>query len=173
MTYRRLALVLALTLWTSCAPGVARDESDCRSHDEAVYYANAYADHYNVPRELVHAIITQESGWHPNATSKKGAMGLMQLMPATAARLGVRDPYSISENIGGGVRFLADLLRQFDGDLRKVVAAYYCGSHPISKRGLSYSNREVLSYVVSVRRLYRAEITKHTVLQASIGEVHQ
>ena len=62
---------------------------------EAVYYANAYADHYGVPRSLVHAVIEQESGWDPDAVSKKGAHGLMQMMPATARQYGVQHPFSI------------------------------------------------------------------------------
>ena len=59
---------------------------------ELQYYADAYADHYGVPRALVHAIIEQESGWNPAALSNMGAAGLMQLMPKTAERYGVREP---------------------------------------------------------------------------------
>jgi soluble lytic murein transglycosylase-like protein len=131
---------------------------------ESVYYADAYAEHYGVPRELVHAIIIQESGWNPHAVSRKGALGIMQLMPSTAARLGVVDPFSITENIGGGVRYLAELTREFNGDFRLVVAAYYCGSHPIQRRGLMYSNPDVLSYVKSVRTLYSEEVAQHAQL---------
>lgn len=141
-------------------------------HDEAVYYANAYADHYLVPRELVHALITQESGWNSRAVSSKGAMGLMQIMPRTASTLGVTDPFDISQNISGGVRYLAGLMQQFNGDLRLVMAAYYCGSHPISRRGLQYSNSDVYAYVASVRRLYEMELTLHNtpIANAIAGE---
>jgi soluble lytic murein transglycosylase-like protein len=132
-----------------------------RTHAEAVYYADAYADHYNVPRELVHAIITQESNWRPDAISRKGAIGIMQLMPATAARLGVSNVFSVADNIGGGVRYLAELMQKFSGDLRLVVAAYYAGSHRLEKRRLSYSNSAVHAYVVSVRRLYHEEMARH------------
>src|ERR1700692_4756261 len=72
-------LFLWLALSLSAAAGVVPENG----HDEAVYYADAYAAHYEIPKELVHAIITQESGWNPSAVSAKGAMGLMQLMPAT------------------------------------------------------------------------------------------
>jgi soluble lytic murein transglycosylase-like protein len=131
-------------------------------HEETVYYADAYAAHYQIPKELVHAIITQESGWNPRAVSSKGAMGLMQLMPATAAEYGVQSPFGISENLSGGVRYLADLMQQFHGDFRLVLAAYYRGSRPILRGGLHYSGADVLAYVASVRRLYLTELTLHT-----------
>jgi soluble lytic murein transglycosylase-like protein len=127
-------------------------------HDKEVYYADAYAAHYQIPRELIHAIITQESGWNPGAISPKGAMGLMQLMPATAAEYGVQNPFGISENLSGGVRYLANLMQQFHGDFRLVLAAYYRGSRPILRGGLHYSGADVLAYVASVRRLYLAEL---------------
>ena len=69
---------------------------------ELKYYADAYADHYGVPRALVHAIIAQESNWNPNALSNKGAGGLMQLMPATAEVYLVRNRFSVTENLSGG-----------------------------------------------------------------------
>jgi hypothetical protein len=128
---------------------------------EAVYYANAYADHYHLPRELVHAIIEQESDWNQRAISNKGAIGLMQLMPATAAHFFVRNPTSIQDNIGGGVRYLAALNDLFHGDLRMVVAAYYCGEHHILTSGLRYHNVEVIAYVTSVKSRYEHEVQLH------------
>jgi soluble lytic murein transglycosylase-like protein len=128
---------------------------------EAVYYANAYADHYGVPRELVHAVIAQESGWNQRALSGKGAVGLVQLMPDTASRFSVENPTSIEENIGGGVRYLAMLSDLFHGDLRMVVAAYYCGEHHILKSGLRYHNHEVIAYVGSVEKRYELELALH------------
>ena len=128
---------------------------------EAVYYANAYADHYHLPRELIHAIIEQESGWNQRAISNKGAIGLMQLMPATAAHFFVRNPTSIQDNIGGGVRYVAALNDLFHGDLRLVVAAYYCGEHHILTSGLRYHNVEVIAYVTSVESRYEHEVQLH------------
>jgi soluble lytic murein transglycosylase-like protein len=128
---------------------------------EAVYYADAYADHYGVPRSLVHAVIEQESGWSPNAISKKGALGAMQLMPDTARQYGVKHPFSLVENIGAGTRYLADLIREFHGDLRLAVAAYYCGDHSIRNKGLRYSNHDVFQYVSSVRALYFRDLARH------------
>ena len=85
-----------------------------------VYYADAYADHYRVPRALVHAIIGRESGWNPRAVSAKGAAGLMQLMPATAEGYGVVNPYAMTEN-------LTCIIREFPasgvlGDVRSRYA---------------------------------------------------
>jgi len=104
-------------------------------------------------------MITQESGWNPRAVSNKNAQGLMQLMPATAARYGVSDAFSKEENTCGGAHYLADLIHQF-GDFREAVAAYYCGEHHIAHRGLKYANSAVTAYVKSVRKLYVQEFEK-------------
>jgi soluble lytic murein transglycosylase-like protein len=147
--------------------GVASDPAAHAQDQVTMYYANAYADHYGVPRALVDAIIEQESNWDPLAHSVKHAEGLMQLMPATAAMYGVRNRYDILDNLSGGVRYLADLLSEFHGDMRLAVAAYYCGSQHILQRGLSYSNRDVVAYVQSVRRRYQRNLLNQTVQHAS------
>jgi soluble lytic murein transglycosylase-like protein len=102
------------------------------------------------------AIIDEESGWNPYAVSEKGAVGLMQLMPQTALRFGVRDRFRPDENIRGGVAYLAWLNREFGGDLRLITAAYYVGEDPISRRKLDYSSAGVQGYVKRVARRYRA-----------------
>jgi soluble lytic murein transglycosylase-like protein len=127
---------------------------------EAVYYADAYADHYGVPRALVHAIIAQESAWNSQAISKNNAEGLMQMMPATAAMYGVGNRFSVIENLGGGIHYLSELLTAFHGDMRLAVAAYYCGPSHILKEGLDYRNPQVLAYVESVRVRYRREVSE-------------
>jgi soluble lytic murein transglycosylase-like protein len=121
------------------------------SRKEAEYYVAAYARHYGVPVDFVRAVIEQESGWQACAISAKGAVGLMQLMPATAISLGVRDRCNISQNVSGGVRYLAWLMNKFRGDLRLVAAAYYAGEQVIAARGLEYANMDVVAYVGSVR----------------------
>jgi soluble lytic murein transglycosylase-like protein len=141
---------------------VATHPAASAQNRETLYYANAYADHYGVPRALVDAIIEQESGWDPLAQSLKDAEGLMQLMPETAAAYGVRNRYSVLENLNGGIRYLADLLREFHGDMRLAVAAYYCGPRHIVQRGLSYSNPDVVAYVRSVRRRYQCDLFNQT-----------
>jgi soluble lytic murein transglycosylase-like protein len=125
---------------------------------EMVYYANAYADYYHVPREIVYAVITHESGWKAKAVSNMGAMGLMQLMPATAAYYNVANPFDISENIGGGVHYLADLIAKL-GDWRLAIAGYYAGATWPLQRGLAYANQDVVQYVNSIQRLYTHELS--------------
>jgi soluble lytic murein transglycosylase-like protein len=150
--WARLSILLAaglLPIALSAAP-----------HREAGYYADAYARHYHVPRELVRAIIQQESNWNDRAVSIKGACGLMQLMPRTASRLGVSDTFDMKQNISGGVRHLQYLLSQYHGDMRLAVAAYYAGEHRV--HGLQYSNQQVIQYVEQVRRRYLKELTSHT-----------
>jgi len=118
---------------------------------EAEYYVAAYARYYGVPIEFVRALVQQESGWHPCAISHKGAVGLMQLMPSTAARLGVRDRCNLKENVAGGVRYLAWLMQIFRGDLRLVAAGYIAGEDVLTRRGLAYRNPEGVAYVSRIR----------------------
>jgi soluble lytic murein transglycosylase-like protein len=125
---------------------------------EAEYYVSAYAQHYRVPIPLVRAIIKRESNWQPCTVSPKGAVGLMQLMPGTAKRLGVGDRCNLDQNVSGGVRYLAWLMRQFHDDLRLVAAAYYVGEGVIGRRGLSYRNRDVVAYVTGIRTTYLREL---------------
>ena len=133
-----------------------------QDHREAEYYVSIYARHYHVPVPLVRAIIERESNWRTCAVSAKGAKGLMQLMPATARRLGVRESCNINQNISGGVRYLAWLMRLFHNDLRLVAAGYYAGEDIVARRGLSYHNADVVSYVARIRSTY--------VLQAGVAD---
>jgi soluble lytic murein transglycosylase-like protein len=123
---------------------------------ERIGWAEYYARVYRVPVELVDAVIEVESGWSPYAVSRKGAVGLMQLMPGTAVRFGVRNRFHADENVRAGVAYLAWLMGSFHGDLRLVTAAYLVGDSPIRSRGLAYSSPEVYSYVSRVARAYRA-----------------
>ncbi len=131
---------------------------------EAEYYVAAYAEHYKVPVAFARALVEQESGWRRCPVSAKGAAGLMQLMPETAVRLNVRDRCDTQQNVSGGVRYLAWLMGRFHGDLRLVAAAYYAGENAIARRGLGYSNHDVIAYVASVR----ARIMRQTPARAAL-----
>ena len=113
-----------------------------------------YAAHYRVPPELIGALIDVESRWNARAVSDKGAMGLMQLMPATAKRFGAFDPFNVEQHIAAGTRFVTELMWEFHGDLRLVVAAYYAGDHGVAREQLDYRNPDVVAYVQMVRRQY-------------------
>lgn len=126
----------------------------------SVHWAEYYAAVFQVPVDLVTAIIDEESGWNLNAISSKGAVGLMQLMPETATRFGVKNRFQTDENIRGGVAYLAWLNHEFGGDLRLVTAAYYVGESPILLRGLEYSSPDVQGYVRRVAQRYRARRTR-------------
>jgi len=128
-----------------------------RSRKEAEYYVAAYAQHYNVPIQLVRAVVEQESGWQECPVSPKGAAGLMQLMPATARRLNVQNRCDLNQNVSGGVRYLAWLMSKFHGNLRLVAAAYYVGERAVERRGLKYANPDVVSYVTSVRERFERQ----------------
>jgi hypothetical protein len=91
------------------------------------------ADQYHVDPALIKAIIMVESSYNPRATSSKGAMGLMQLMPATARAMGVDDSFNPENNINGGVRYFKQLLSQFDNDVRLALAAYNAGSRKVKE----------------------------------------
>ena len=121
---------------------------------EAEYYVVAYAQHYRVPVTLVRSIVERESHWQPCTVSPKGAVGLMQLMPLTAQRLGVRDRCNVDQNVSGGLRYLAWLMKQFHNDLRLVAAAYYAGEDVIGRRDLAYRNPDVIAYVARIRTTY-------------------
>src|SRR5260370_23538018 len=116
----------------------------------AEQYVERYATQYRVPPELIAALIDVESRWNPHALSNKGAMGLMQLMPATAKRFGAFQPFDAEQNIAAGTRYVTTLMWEFRGDLRLVAAAYYAGDYWILRKQLHSNNPDVLAYVLSL-----------------------
>ncbi|SCZ58483.1 Transglycosylase SLT domain-containing protein [Epibacterium ulvae] len=107
--------------------------------------ARAVARTHNIPEELFLRLIQQESNWNPKAKSHKGALGLAQLMPATAAELGV-DPTIPKQNLEGGARYLAQQYRTF-GSWRLALAAYNAGPHAVTKHGGIPPYKETQNYV--------------------------
>jgi soluble lytic murein transglycosylase-like protein len=112
------------------------------------------ARRHDVDPNLVHAVIRQESGYDPFAVSSKGAMGLMQLMPDTADRFGVRNIFDPAENVRGGVRYLRHLLDRYNGDPALTLAAYNAGEGAVERYGDVPPYRETIDYVSRVRRMY-------------------
>ena len=109
---------------------------------------------FGVDPDLVRAVIKQESGWKPKAVSPVGAQGLMQLMPKTAKGLGVTDSFDIRQNIRGGTKLLGQLLRQYNGDVEKALAAYNAGSAR-ANQGRSKWPKETKRYVPAVLSHYK------------------
>jgi len=109
---------------------------------------------WNVDPNLVRAIVANESGFDTQATSAAGARGLMQLMPQTAAALGVTDPYDAAQNIGGGTRYLRGLLDRFHGNVRLAVAAYNAGPNAVARYHDVPPYAETRAYVANVLASY-------------------
>ncbi len=114
------------------------------------------AARHGVDANLVRAVIETESGGNPNAVSRKGAVGLMQLMPTTALELGVKNMYSASENLEAGVRYLHTLIDRYGGDLDKALAAYNAGAGAVDRAGGVPHYRETVDYVKKVTNNYFA-----------------
>ncbi|MEX1127403.1 MAG: lytic transglycosylase domain-containing protein [Vicinamibacterales bacterium] len=106
---------------------------------------------HNVRADLVRAVIQAESAFNPRARSHKGAMGLMQLMPATAAELGVTDPYDPHQNIGGGVAYLKSLLLKYSHNEELALAAYNAGPGAVEKYGTVPPYRETRNYIARIQ----------------------
>jgi hypothetical protein len=136
------------------------DKATVRSNAEAIpaperrkifeHLANGAAIRHGVDPNLVKAVITAESGYDPNVVSHAGAMGLMQLMPETALDMNVREPFDPAQNIEGGVRYLAQLSRQFNGDETKILAAYNWGPGNVQRGGRM--PLETQKYLIKVRQ---------------------
>src|SRR5581483_7851505 len=117
---------------------------------------------------LINSVIRAESGFNPHAVSPKGAQGLMQLMPGTAAKLGVRNAFEPAANVEGGTAYLRQLLEQYNWDMAKALAAYNAGPQRVQQYGGVPPYRETHSYVAKVIRDYnRTKLAQHPELKAS------
>jgi len=127
-------------------------------HNKALHYTpliNDIANEIGVNANLLHAIIQVESAYNPQATSPKGAQGLMQLIPATAGRFGVEKSYDPAANVRGGAKYIKNLLTRFDNNLHLALAAYNAGEGTVQR----YNNTippypETQAYVVKVLSLF-------------------
>jgi soluble lytic murein transglycosylase-like protein len=119
----------------------------------------AAAERYKVDAELINSVIAAESNFDPKAVSKRNACGLMQLLPETAARLGVRNIFDPQENVDAGTHYLRDLLQRYNNDLALALAAYNAGPEKVQLFGRVPPYAETVSYVRRVKRSYEKSKT--------------
>jgi transglycosylase-like protein with SLT domain len=137
-------------------------------HEEPHVIIKEAASRYGVSEEIIAAVIEAESQFNPRAVSRRGAQGLMQLMPETAASLGVEDPFSPRENIHGGVRHLRSLMDRFDNNLPLALAAYNAGHVAVVNHGGIPPYPQTRAYVSRIlRQLNRTGGTTYDMTTAS------
>lgn len=127
-----------------------------------------YSRQHQLHPALIRAVIKAESDFDPMAVSRAGAVGLMQLMPQTAARMDVHDSYNPEDNIGGGTRYLRHLLDRFRGNLPLALAAYNAGEHVVDRYRSLPPIDETRQYVRKVLRYYRTFLTRDATLRGHL-----
>lgn len=127
------------------------------------------AERYQVPVNLLKAVAKAESGFNPNAVSPAGAQGVMQLMPATAAGLGVLDSFDPEQNIMGGAHYLSGMLERYHGDVRLTLAAYNAGSGNVSKYGGVPPFPETQNYIKKVLGYMGQELSAPAISDVGAG----
>ena len=124
------------------------------SRDKIESLIEEYANKNNLDKDFVKSVVRHESGFNVNATSKCGAMGLMQLMPSTAEGLGVKNAYDAEQNIAGGTKYLKGLMDRFDNNKELALAAYNAGPNAVKKYGGIPPYKETQNYVKNIMKTY-------------------
>jgi len=127
---------------------------DDTSKTEINQLIDEYSQKNNLDADFVRAVVKQESGFNPKATSHCGAQGLMQLMPGTAKGLGVTNPYDAEDNVKGGTKMLSNLLKTYGGNKELALAAYNAGGGAVKKYGGIPPYAETQRYVKNVLSMY-------------------
>jgi soluble lytic murein transglycosylase-like protein len=154
--------IAGAAVYTGDAPAAAQAAQAPRTAGFSEAFGAAQADlgeifdrasaKYNIPNNLLRAVARAESGFNPNAVSRCGAVGVMQLMPGTARALGVTDPYDPEQNIMGGAKYLSQMLDEFGGDVELALAAYNAGPGAVKKYGGVPPYAETQGYVRTVAK---------------------
>jgi soluble lytic murein transglycosylase-like protein len=139
------------SIYTAQAGGAATKLSPRQKIQEII---SRVSKKHGVDEKLVNALVKQESGFNPNAKSKVGAMGLMQLMPSTARGLGVTDPMNPEQNVEGGVKYLKSMLNKYNGNVILALAAYNAGPGAVDKYDGVPPYKETQNYVRSILSNY-------------------
>jgi len=160
---------ICLCVFLCSAAGVAQSKSSpVKPYDDII---TSIAQENRLPAELIHSIIKAESNYDTWAISPKGAMGLMQLMPLTAKQYKVMNVFDPLQNIQGGVKYLVDLIKLYDGDTKHVLAAYNAGQEAIKKYGGIPPYKETRSYIKKVMAAYdKPRISTRTKIYAFYDE---
>ena len=163
------AVPFELPSWSSSGPfdgyhrpPISYDVPRKLNREEIRELVSSASREFRIREELLWAVITVESNFDAHAKSQVGALGLMQLMPETAGDLAVSNPMDPRDNIRGGARYLSQLLREFNGDWQKAIAAYNSGPANVRKHGGVPPFPETKNYVSKVMSAYQIEIARHT-----------